>query len=53
MVLGKVFLFSAFLAPSCTLSLGLVVLMCLVFDEADRCAGSEACHVGFVGTSGE
>lgn len=42
---------SASLTPPCTLCAGPVVSVCLVFLYADRCTGSEVCHVGFVGTS--
>lgn len=35
--------------PPCTLCSGPVVLVCLVFLYADRCTGSEVCHVGFMG----
>ena len=41
-VLGSV---SAFSASLCTISLGPVVLVCLVFCQADRCMGSEVCTV--------
>lgn len=42
---------SAFLTPPRTVCAGPVVLVCLVSLSADRCTGSEVCHVGFAGAS--